>query len=52
MDARMRSRDPLQSPAWLRWTLIAIAALLLAASFACLLAINTIPALFAHGDGR
>jgi sulfate transport system permease protein len=31
---------------------VAIAALLLAASFACLLAINTIPALFAHGDGR
>ena len=29
---------------------VAIAALLLAASFVCLLAINAIPALFAHGD--
>jgi len=29
---------------------VAIAALLLAASFVCLLAINAIPALFAHGE--
>jgi sulfate transport system permease protein len=31
---------------------IALAALLLAASFVCLLAINAIPALFAHGHGK
>ena len=31
---------------------IALAALLLAASFLCLLAINAIPALFAHGRGK
>ena len=58
-DSNAALRDPLQEPAWLRALLItirleeydyngavAIAALLLVASFVCLLAINLIPLLF------
>ena len=48
----MADANALDPPRWLRALLIlsavAIAALLLAASFLCLLAINAIPLLFSH----